>query len=172
MHHRSPCMAVAPALRPSASPDTFPGMEIPPVPPSDTFRFRARRRTRWVDEDNQQVVNNAVFMTLLEEARHEYFGGLGLLEENQFPFVLMQTNIRFLSPGRGGAKLEIELATTSLGSSSFQQVSRIREVESGTVLVEAQALLVAWCNRTRRKAQLAPAFCEAVSAFEGLDWKG
>ncbi|MFT7486790.1 MAG: YbgC/YbaW family acyl-CoA thioester hydrolase, partial [Candidatus Paceibacteria bacterium] len=87
-------------------------MELPVLPPSDSFRFRIRRRTRWSDEDNQDVVNNAVYMTLLEEARFQYFSDLGLVRDNQFSFVLMQTNIRFLHPGRGGQELEIELMTT------------------------------------------------------------
>ena len=61
-------------------------------------RFRCKARTRWSDEDNQNVLNNAVYMTLLEEGRHAYFERLGLLELNHFPFVLAQTNIRFVAP--------------------------------------------------------------------------
>jgi len=38
------------------------------VPPSEAIRFRARCRTRWSDEDSQGVLNNAVYLTLLEEA--------------------------------------------------------------------------------------------------------
>ena len=36
-----------------------------------------KQRTRWCDEDNQNVLNNAVYMTLLEEARVAYFLQLG-----------------------------------------------------------------------------------------------
>jgi len=142
-------------------------MEVPTIPGREAFRFRLRRRTRWCDEDNQGVVNNAVYLTLLEEARFEYFDGLGLIEEHQFPFVLMQTNIRFLHPGRGEQELEIELKTTGLGRSSLRQVARIRAVEGGAVLAEAEVLLVAWCNRTRAKELLSERLREALTRFEG-----
>jgi YbgC/YbaW family acyl-CoA thioester hydrolase len=141
-------------------------MEVPAIPPSASFRFRTRRRTRWSDEDVQGVVNNAVYMTLFEEARHQYFGDLGLLEGGEFPFVLLQTNIRFLAPGRGGVEVEIELRTEEFTRTSFRQVGRIREVESGVVLAEKEALLVSWDPGARGKTATAEAFRDAVLAFE------
>jgi acyl-CoA thioester hydrolase len=141
-------------------------MELPTIPPSDDFRFRATRQMRWSDEDNQKVVNNAVYMTLLEEARFEYFTGLGLVEDNQFPFVLMQTNIRFLSPGRGGESVEVELKTTGFTRSAFTQVSRIIESVSRRVLVEAEVLLVSWSNAERKKALTSERFRTVVEQFE------
>ena len=102
-------------------------MHAPQVPEPSRIRFRCKARTRWSDEDNQNVLNNAVYMTLLEEGRHAYFERLGLLELNHFPFVLASCNIRFVSPGRGGADVELEVVTTRLGTSSFEQAYRVRE---------------------------------------------
>ena len=141
-------------------------MEIPAIPPSESFRFRTRRRTRWCDEDLQGVVNNAVYLTLLEEARHQYFGDLGLLERNEFPFVLMQTNLRFLSPGRGGAEVELELKTVEMGRSSIRQYARILDPERGEVLAEAEVLLVSWDGARRAKTTTSPELRAAVEAFE------
>ena len=101
-------------------------MELPSVPPSDAIRFRVTLRTRWSDEDTQQVLNNAVYPTLFEEARLLYFGRLGLLDENRFPFVLAQSNVRYLAPGRGGVEVEVEAVTTRLGRTSFAQAYRVR----------------------------------------------
>lgn len=144
-------------------------MELPAIPPADAFRFRTRRRTRWSDEDNQRVLNNAVYLSLLEEARFDYFTDLELVCDNQFPFVLMQTNIRFLAPGTGGAVVEVEACTTELGTSSFLQAYRVTEVEEGRLLCEAEALLVAWSNEHRCKVPMAPDFRRRIAAFEGLD---
>ncbi len=141
-------------------------MELPTIPSSGSFRFRTTRQMRWSDEDNQKVVNNAVYMTLLEEARFEYFTGLGLVTDNQFPFVLMQTNIRFLSPGRGGEQVVVELKTTGFTRSAFTQVSRIMEIKSGRVLVEAEVLLVSWSNAERKKALTSAAFRATVEGYE------
>jgi acyl-CoA thioester hydrolase len=143
-------------------------MEVPAIPPSDTFRFRTERCTRWSDEDTQGVVNNAVYVTLLEEARFDYFSGLGLVNGNEFPFVLMQTNIRHLAPSRGGDAMIIELRTVELGSSSFRQQARILQKDSRVVLVEAEVLLVAWDSAGRCKVSMSEEFRASVSAFEGL----
>ena len=144
-------------------------MHTPQVPDSARIRFRPRLRTRWSDEDNQSVLNNAVYMTLFEEARHAYFERLGLLDGNQFPFLLAQTNVRFLAPGRGGVEVEVELITTRLGSSSFDQAYRIREVQGGRVWCEAEAVLVTFDPTSARSTPMGAAFRAAVSGFEGLD---
>lgn len=143
-------------------------MEVPKVPDSSTFRFRARLRTRWSDEDNQQVVNNAVYMTLLEEARFRYFTELDGLRENHFPFVLAQTNVVFLLPGRGGVEVDVLARTTHLGTTSFTQVYRIVEVANGATWCEAEARLVAWDAARRAKQDLPAELRTAVARFEGL----
>jgi acyl-CoA thioester hydrolase len=141
-------------------------METPHVPEPARLRFRARISTRWSDEDNQGVLNNAVYLTLFEEARHRYFGGLGLLQANQFPFLLAQTNVAFLAPGRGGCEVIVEAATTKLGTTSFQQAYRVRDAAGGQVWCEAEARLVCYDPATRAKAPLAPAFRRAIEEFE------
>jgi acyl-CoA thioester hydrolase len=144
-------------------------METPKVPPSASMRFRVRLRTRWSDEDNQGVLNNAVYLTLFEETRFAYFTRLGLLSKNQFPFLLAQTNVVFLSPGRGGAEVEAEAATVHLGTSSFTQVYRVRDVASGVAWCEAEARLVAWDNQRGAKMNSMQAdFRARMAEFEGL----
>ncbi len=143
-------------------------LQTPEVPPSAAMRFTARAHTRWSDEDNQCVLNNAVYMTLLEEARHAYFGALGLIEKNQFPFLLAQTNIRFLRPGRGGVDVEIELRTMRLGNSSFEQAYRVRSLDGREVWAEARALLVSYDPVTGASRPMEAKFRGAIAAFEGL----
>lgn len=143
-------------------------MQDPLVPPSSELRFRTRVPTRWSDEDNQGVLNNAVVLTLLEEARHAYFGRLGLLQSNRFPFLLSRCNVRFVAPGRGGVDVEVELATVELGTSSFRQVYRVRALDRAEVWAEAEALLVCYEPQTGKSAPMLAAFRSAIAAFEGL----
>jgi acyl-CoA thioester hydrolase len=138
-------------------------VETPRVPPSAEIAFRVRLRTRWSDEDTQHVLNNAVYSTLLEEARFAYFGELGLLDDNVFPFLLAQTNAVFLAPGRGGREVEVEVATTHVGETSCTQAYRVRDVESGTVLCEAEARLVGYDGKTGKKKPLGDALRAAPS---------
>ena len=139
-------------------------MERPNVPPAEELRFRARMRTRWSDEDNQAVLNNAVYLTLFEEARHAYFSGLDLMDGARFPFLLAQTNVRYLHPGRGGVEVEVQLGTQHLGTTSFRQAYRVRELD-GPILCEAEALLVCVAADGQKRA-LDARFREAVTSFE------
>jgi acyl-CoA thioesterase FadM len=143
-------------------------METPQVPEPGRVRFRARVRTRRSDEAHQDVLNNAVYLTLFEEARHAYFSRLGLLDGNRFPFLLAQCNVRFLAAGQGGAEVEVDIATTHLGTSSFLQAYRVRAVSGGAVWAEAEARLVCYDPRTGRSAPMQPAFRTALAEFESL----
>lgn len=143
-------------------------METPQVPASEAMRFRVTLRTRWSDEDNQCVLNNAVYSTLLEETRYAYFTELGLLADNHFPFLLAQTNIVFIAPGRGGAEIRAEVATVHLGTSSFRQAYRLRQLTNGAVWCEAESRLVAWDSARGAKTSMPPAFRARLAEFEGL----
>ncbi|MEO0651193.1 MAG: acyl-CoA thioesterase, partial [Planctomycetota bacterium] len=125
-------------------------MQTPELPPPATFRFLTHLVTRWVDEDNQAVLNNAVYLTLLEEARLRYFGGLELMEGARFPFVLAQCNLRFLRPGSGGTEVAVAVRTTHVGRSSLVQAYRLGPSGEGP-WAEAEALLVGWDNAARSK---------------------
>jgi acyl-CoA thioester hydrolase len=114
----------------------------PPVIP-ETPQFTVRARTRWSDEDNQSVLNNAVYLTLFEEARFAFAEATGGLDANQFPFLLAQTNVRFVRPGRGGVAVTVELTTVHVGRSSFRQAYRVRG-PGGEVWAEAEAALVCY----------------------------
>jgi acyl-CoA thioesterase FadM len=144
-------------------------MEAPNVPPADQIRFRAQSRTRWSDEDNQGVLNNAVYLTLLEEARHQYFLELGLIGiQNQFTFVLGQTNLRHLAPGRGPQDIEIQIATVHLGARSFHQVYRIGTPDGKEVWAEAEAVMVIWDSKNGGSAEMPSFFRDKIAEFEGL----
>jgi len=144
-------------------------MDAPLVPPSETIRFRATCHTRWSDEDSQGVLNNAVYLSLLEEARYQYCDHLGLITaEKHFTFVLGQTTVRYLTPGRGPCAVEVETVTTALGKRSFTQHYRVREADGGLVWAEAEAVLVIWDSQTGGSAPMPDAFRQAVAAWEGL----
>ncbi len=144
-------------------------MEAPNVPSADQIRFRARSRTRWSDEDNQGVLNNAVYLTLLEEARHQYCLHLGLIGvQNQFTFVLGQTNLRHLNPGHGPADVEIQIATVYLGARSFRQVYRVGPAGGNEVWAEAEAVMVIWDSENGGSAGMPDFFRTKIADFEGF----
>ena len=99
-------------------------MEAPEIP--EFPQFVHETVTRWSDDDSQGVLNNAVYLTLFEEARHGFSRAAEVLIEGAFPFLLAQTNVRFVAPGRGGESVRVELSTVHVGTRSFRQAYRVR----------------------------------------------
>ena len=141
-----------------AGPPAYPVcMDLPELPPESALTHTFELHTRWSDEDNQKVLNNAVYMTLFEEARLRYFAGLGLVDDGRFPFLLAQAHLRFVRPGKGGAVVSVRMATTRLGNSSFEQVYRVAG-PGGEVWCEGGALLVCYDPQTGASKPMAPEF--------------
>lgn len=131
-------------------------MQEPAFPNTESPHLTSLR-TRWSDEDNQAILNNAVYLTLMEEARHAYFSEHGLLAGNRFPFVLSQSNVRYLKTGRGGVDVLVETCTSHIGTSSFVQCYRIRCKHSGELWCQAEALLVC-VDEAGQSCPMSPAF--------------
>lgn len=122
-------------------------MHTPQLPTS--LPWSTRLMTRWSDEDNQSVLNNAVTLTLCEETRRAFCRERGLLEGNRFPFLLAACNLRFLRPGVGGVEVQASLGVTRIGETSVETVYRIAGPE-GETWSEVEALLVTYDPATMR----------------------
>ena len=140
-------------------------MEEPRIP--DEFRFETNLTVRWSDEDHHRVVNNAVYLTLMEEARLAYFTDLELMEDGRFPFVLAQANVVFVRPGRGGRDVRVSVRTTHLGNSSLGQAYRIADARTGEVWCVAEARLVGWDIEAKQKRPFPDVFRETLARYEG-----
>jgi acyl-CoA thioester hydrolase len=104
------------------------------------FRFAAEVPLRWVDVDSAGVVNNATYLSLMEQARYLYFQHLGLMTDHRVPFVLAEATVKFLRPGRIGMRVEVAGRVRSFGTSSFHMDYEVRAGDE--VLATAQAALV------------------------------
>jgi len=130
-----------------------------------TFRFESESVLRWSDVDRAGVLNNAVYLTLLEEARFAYFGELGLLEGDDFPFLLGETCVRFLRPGRAGMRVVIRARTLRIGTKSLEMAYEIEH--GGEPLASAVATLV-WVGRAGTSCAVPAAARAAIATFEDL----
>lgn len=129
------------------------------------FRFAAEVPLRWVDVDSAGVVNNAVYLSLMEQGRYLYFQHLGLMPDHQVPFLLAETNVRFLRPGRLGMKIDVAARVRQLGTSSFQMDFEVRTADE--VLVAATAALV-FVDAAMRPTPIPDDWREAIAQFEEL----
>ncbi len=144
-------------------------MERPRIPAAEEFRFRVRLRTRWCDEDNQRVLNNAVYLTLFEEARLAYFSKLGFVRAEPVP-VPAGADQRASSSrrARAASRSSSRRARASSARTSFTQCYRVLEAASGTLWAEAEARLVLYDPATGAKRPMEPEFRRAIESLEGL----
>ena len=131
-----------------------------------SYRFSLQIPVRWKDIDSFNILNNAVYLTLAEEARYGYFGHLDLLRpDGSFPFLLGEIGCRFHKPARMGMDLEIELRVARLGTKSFDMEYAIsHDDEILTDLVSAQI----WIDDDLRGTPIPAAARERISEFEEI----
>ncbi|KAL9644627.1 hypothetical protein ABK040_015366 [Willaertia magna] len=142
------------------------------IPSDAIFRHKVVLSTRWVDEDNQKVLNNAIYLTLFEEARTDYFGPntLNLLNPNTltFPFVLLKCDLRCLAPGKGFKKVDVFIRTSNVGTSSFTQQYRV--VYEKEVWCEAEAIIVYYNFEKKTKENIPEEWREKILKYEKFDY--
>jgi acyl-CoA thioester hydrolase len=98
---------------------------------------------RFRDLDAIGHVNNAVYLTYLEQARLAYWMALtGRRELRSIDIILARVEIDYRSPASLGETLDVEVRCASLGRSSCTLALRITESTSGRLVAEAQNVLV------------------------------
>lgn len=129
------------------------------------YRFAASVPLRWVDVDSAGVVNNAVYLSLMEQARYLYFTHLGLLRDHAVPFLLAETTVKFLRPGRLPMNVEVAARVGQLGTSSFQMDFEVRA--DAEVLATGHAALV-WVDAAMRPTPIPGDVRAAIEQFEEM----
>jgi acyl-CoA thioester hydrolase len=129
------------------------------------YRFVAEVPLRWADVDSAGVVNNAVFLSLMEQARFLYFQHLGVLTDVRVPFLLAEANVKFERPGRMGVRLEVAAATIKLGDTSFEMRYEVRGGE--LVLATGKAVLV-FVDEALRPRRIPDDVRDAIVQFEEM----
>ena len=131
-----------------------------------SFRFSIHLPVRWKDIDAAGVLNNAVYLTLVEQARYGYFDQLGLLAgAADFCFLLGETTARFLTPGRAGMQLDVRARTSRLGNKSFDQDY---EVAAGELLLARVSARLIWCNEALQSCPIPDEVRAKIAAFEDI----
>jgi acyl-CoA thioester hydrolase len=131
---------------------------------SAPFRFEHETAVRWSDLDAAGVVNNAVYLSLLEEARFGYFAQLGLLRGEQFPFLVGETSVRFQRPLVAPGAVTVAARTSRLGTKSMDMEYEVRR--GGEVVATARATLV-WADGLVSREIPGPAR-RSIAELEGI----
>lgn len=130
-----------------------------------SYRFSAEVPLRWVDVDAEGVVNNAVYLSLMEQARFLYFDALGLLAGGKVPFLLAEASVRFRQPGKFGMRTAVAARTTRLGNTSFAMEY---EVRAGAEALATGSAVLVFVDAAMRPSPVPEEVRRKVAAFEGI----
>jgi acyl-CoA thioester hydrolase len=124
-----------------------------------------RIEIRWRDLDGFGHVNNAVFLTYLEEARDEYYTAL-LAHDTVSRMVLRHTTVDFRrSLLQSDDMVDVTLRVLRIGSSSVVTEETISSAATGEVTAVAESVMV-HCDVMRERAEAFPAPARALLEAE------
>jgi acyl-CoA thioester hydrolase len=104
-------------------------------------------------------VNNAVFLTYLEEARIAYLLPFGAEVGHM---ILARVEVDFRAPLRSGDELEIGVRPTTVGTKSFGLEYEVRSGDK--VAAEAKTVIVSFDYEAGRSVELPETWREALAA--------
>lgn len=123
------------------------------------FDFVQRETVRFRDVDSMGHVNNAVFLTYLEDARIAYLLPFGAEVGNM---ILARVEIDFRAPLQVGDEIEIGVRPAGVGTKSFELEYEIR---SGTaVAAEAKTVIVSYDYESGTSVEVPESWREALAA--------
>lgn len=129
------------------------------------FRFSTRIVVRWSDCDPFGHVNNAVYLTYLEQARFAYWHEV--LHDVPFPgMILARVEIDYRAQAFPNEALDVFAGVVRMGTTSFAVGYEIRKAD-GTVVARAQSVQVFFDYAAGRPVPVDPVFRERVEAYEG-----
>jgi acyl-CoA thioester hydrolase len=141
---------------------------------TDSFRHHTRLEVRFRDIDAFGHVNNASFVTYLEQARVRFLIDVLHVDVVQtLPVILAALNVDFRSPIHFGDRVGIGTRVDWIGNSSLSmshEMTAHPEAEGGErVVAEAGTVLVAYDYETERPIRVPDAWRSAFATHEGRD---
>jgi len=136
------------------------------------FNFYHPIEVRYGDLDPQGHVNNAKFVTYLEQARVKYVQQIGLWDGKSFidiGFILADTHIRYLHPILFGDLVHVGVRFAKIGNKSLLMEYSIENSQTGLLYATAETVQVAYDYRNRCSISIPDHWRKIISEADGLD---
>lgn len=127
------------------------------------FPFVHREVARYRDADAFGHVNNAVYLTYLEQARNAWLHELGLVHRREdIAMILARVEIDYRAQVEIDERVEIGVRCGEIGTKSFTLEYELRG-DGGRVVAEARTVLVCFDYARGETVPLYPEWREALS---------
>lgn len=103
--------------------------------------MRVKLEPRYNDYDSRGHVNNAVYLTYFEVARHRAWRVLTGLTAD-FPFIIAEAHIKYVSQAKFGDPLAIDIKTTEVRNKAWVWSYRIIDIRDERLVAEGSTVQV------------------------------
>ncbi len=137
----------------------------------DDFRFYHPIEVRYGDLDPQGHLNNAKYLTYLEQARIQYLRRLGLWDGGSFldlGIILADVHLTYHVPVHFGQPVRVGVRTVRLGHKSIHMEFCLEDAASSQKLASGSTVSVAYDYRSRQTIPVPENWRKAICDFEGL----
>lgn len=135
------------------------------------FKYYYPVEVRYGDLDPQGHVNNAKYLTYMEQARMGYLRHLGLWNGGSFlniGIILADLQITFRAPILFEHAVQVGVRTTRLGNKSFDVAHSIENSQDGGIFASCKIVLVAYDYHAGKTIPIPTHWREILKNFEGL----
>jgi acyl-CoA thioester hydrolase len=135
------------------------------------FNFYHSIEVRYGDLDPQGHVNNARFLTYMEQARIEYIRQLGLWNGGSFQeigIILADIQVSFRAPILFGMQVLAGVRISRLGNKSLVMDYRLADAETGQEFAAGSSVIVTYDYPSERTIPIPDSWREVIAEFEGL----
>lgn len=131
------------------------------------YAFKAHDKLRYGDTDRQGHINNAVFATLFETGRVEFFRDASVvLKDAGSEFVIARLVVNFRREIRWPGTVSIGTRVASFGRSSIKLEQAL--FQNDQCVATGESVVVLMDEATRRSRPFSPAVAEQLSALAGI----
>ena len=133
----------------------------------DQFRFIHQIEVRFRDCDPMGHVNNAVYLTYLEQTRFAYWRELARGQAIKPGMILARMEIDYRTPATVGELLDIRMRVVRIGRSSFESEYEVVDSRDRHLVAQARSVQVVYDYAAGKPVPMPDAVRERIEDFEG-----
>jgi acyl-CoA thioester hydrolase len=135
------------------------------------FQFYHQIQVRYGDLDPQGHLNNAKYLTYMEQARIHYVKHLGLWQGGSFldiGFIMAEVRVTFNAPIRFGQAVQVGVRVTRLGTKSLDMEYCLEDLQTEQEFANGSSVLVTYDYHSHRTIPIPDSWRAGIQAFESL----
>lgn len=143
-------------------------MQKSTLPSIENFKHSTQVEVRFADMDSFGHVNNASFLTFIEQARIKYFDDISgwHYDPSKEGVILAHASLDFIRPLHFKETLSVLTMCTHIGTKSISIVHRVIAGENDEVAT-AESVVVAFDYNSMKSIPVPLKWREAIGKFEG-----